>query len=311
MSASACAKCRNPVPAGSAFCPSCGFAQAASPAQPSTPTQPTQPAQPGQPAQPTSPTTPAGGAQPPAGSSPSPAGAPVVSTPVSGSSTPPAGPTGTPALTPVPPPGGISGKVAAALVAVVVVLAIFAIVKIGGEPEVETGNGGGEVETGNGGDGGGGTGNGGDGGGGETGNGGGTGRGGTVEDDLGAYIQRQVGPFRLAEVEPAREFATKAGAAGALAAGYTGPNRGVFHMLAAFESPREANRVLVVLAEDLLEDGYEFVNNGQVTVNDEQVGEWGLFKGETQVMLWTNGVLFAIAEGADTNAEDFYSNVPY
>lgn len=187
---------------------------------------------------------------------------------------------------------------AAALVAVVVVLAIFAIVKIaGGDPDPNpppNGNGqspgpGEDDETGRGDD----------------------EREETVEDDLAGIIQRRVGPFRLVEVERAPEFA-EAGAAGALTAGYSGPNGGVFHIVAAFGSPQDANQFLVGMTQYLVEEkGNEFVDNGEVILNDEQVGEWALLRGETQIMLWTDGVLFAVAEGAAPNAVDFYSEVPY
>ena len=338
MSTTPCSNCHNPVPAGAAFCPTCAFPQpTAAGQQPGgTPAQAPPPAQVPPPAQ----------APPPAQTPPETAATqPIAPTPVPpatpatpAAAVPPGQPPGSitptqpvaqPAYAPaaggpVAPKSGIGGKVVAGILAVVVIIGIFAVIKVAGGPdetapvsaegeEVEEPTEA-EVEE-------------------------------VAEEDtteeaapeeevveeqappppeepvreepsaeeeLAGLVQQRVGPYRLAQVESGQEFAVNSGGVGAIFAGYTTPGGGaLFHILAAYPSPNKANQILKAAAKGAVRGGARLVEVGPVNIDGRRTGTWVLLQGKTQSILWTNGVLFAVADGAHPHPIKFFSNVSY
>lgn len=134
----------------------------------------------------------------------------------------------------------------------------------------------------------------------------------SAEEQLSTLIQQRVGPYRLAQVESGQEFAVNSGATGAIFAGYSTPGGGgLFHILAAFPSPNEANRVLKQAAKSSVRGGARVVDVGPVKIDNQRTGTWVLLQGKTQTILWTNGPLFAVADGAHPHPIKFFSNVSY
>ena len=132
------------------------------------------------------------------------------------------------------------------------------------------------------------------------------------EEQLASLVQQRVGAYRLAAVESGQEFAVNSGATGAIFAGYTTPGGGaLFHILAAYPSPNQANRVLKQAAKGSVRGGARLVEVGPVRIDNQRTGTWVLLQGETQTVMWTNGSLFAVADGAHPHPIKFFTNVSY
>lgn len=129
---------------------------------------------------------------------------------------------------------------------------------------------------------------------------------------LESIIPQQVGDFELQQIDTIPE-ATEAGATDARQMLYASPD-GIeaSHQVAVYSSPDQAEQPLQGFRDELTSAGYEVVTEEPVT--DEQGARLGTvvaLMGETEVILWTNGGVFALVETPEGYAADFYNNLPY
>ena len=131
-------------------------------------------------------------------------------------------------------------------------------------------------------------------------------------DDI---VQDRVGDFALQQSE-ALPVAADSGAIEARELLYASPDgTEVVHRMIESESPDAADRVFRAQAESYAAEGYQQVEEFEVTGRDGQrIGSGVAFvdpSGEEEAILWTNDVGFFAAIAPEGYGVDFYNNLEY
>jgi hypothetical protein len=195
-----------------------------------------------------------------------------------------------------PPPGGGGSKkglLIGGIVAAVVLLggigACAGLVVAGSDPQPVRGGGGG---------------------------GGGGGRGDSPsEGSLKDRIQEEVGPFTLEDVAENPEL-VETGATEAYKVKYTSSSNGdVLHLVSAYSSEDDPAAIQAGLPAKYEEEGFTRAGQQDVTnESGEQVGSLTAMVNEskgTEIIIWNNRNVWALAFGGTGSARAFYREIPY
>jgi hypothetical protein len=127
-------------------------------------------------------------------------------------------------------------------------------------------------------------------------------------------LQDPVGTWVLQDVAQSADIAQAWGATDALSALYANPNgQQVGLTIAAYTSPEEAFATVPVLAESLLggrgQNRFQVLDSGEVMdQNGQLIGQYVLLRGPFELIFWSNGPFLRALEGDTGNAIDFYTN---
>jgi hypothetical protein len=139
----------------------------------------------------------------------------------------------------------------------------------------------------------------------------------TEAPDSGAVsdiLQDPVGTWTIQDVAQSPDIAQAWGATDAISALYANPNGlEVALTIAAYTSPEEAFATVPVLAESLLggrgQNRFQVIDAGEVTdQNGQLIGQYVLLQGPVELIFWSNGPFIRAVEGGPGSAIDFYTN---